>query len=245
MLNQHEGFFGKLYTKFNVSKTPEPPQPPKEASKETQTEPLSEPSKRSLEEPSSNEPPKKKQKLNSEQVDLHMKQIIDYYKSIGQKDKAYVLQKVHDSESQEETSKLKHVINGTKIKSNMMDPVDAAALLLRADLSQIQYKTIKSQSDSNGAHFLPNYNYMLEEKKKTYPENITVTETKASVPLKNLMEKTFDRIMEEPTFRDIVENLSENNNGHILKLLMSYKTGFDVASGQRRYLVSNHFSFCT
>ena len=72
-----------------------------------------------------------------------------------------------------------------------------------------------------------------------------MTETKASVPLKNLMEKTFDRIMEEPTFRDIVENLSENNNGHNLKLLMSYKTGFDVASGQRRYLVSNHFSFCT
>ena len=90
MLNKHDGFFGKIYTKFDVSnKTP--PQPPKEASKETQTEPLSGPSKRSLEEPSSNEPPKKKQKLNSEQVDLHMKQIIDYYKSIGKKDKAFII----------------------------------------------------------------------------------------------------------------------------------------------------------
>ena len=28
------------------------------------------------------------------------------------------------------------------------------------------------------------------------------------------MKKTFDKIMEEPTFRDIVENLSENDNGH-------------------------------
>ena len=90
MLNQHEGFFGKTYTKFDVSKThTKPPQPPKEVSKETQTEPLplSGPSKRPLEDPS-NGPPKKKQKITSEEVDLHMKQIIDYYKSIGQKDKA-------------------------------------------------------------------------------------------------------------------------------------------------------------
>ena len=120
---------------------------------------------------------------------------------------------------------------------------DAASLVLRSDLSQDQYNIIKSQSDSRSAHFLPNYNYMLEEKKKTYPDNIVVTETKATVPLKNMMEKTFDRMMEEPNFKDIVDNLSENNNGHELKLQFSFKTGYDVASGQRRYLVSTHFNF--
>ena len=96
----------------------------------------------------------------------------------------------------------------------MMKNEDAASLVLRSDLSQDQCNIIKSQSYSRSAHFLPTYDYMLDEKKKTYLENIVLTETKTSVPLKNMMERTFDNIMEDPTFKEIEDILSENGNGH-------------------------------
>ena len=68
-----------------------------------------------------------------------------------------MLKKVHESE---DLSNLKSVIGGRKVKSNIMKNEDTAALVLRADLSQDQ-----SQSDSRSAHFMPNYDYKLDEKK--------------------------------------------------------------------------------
>ena len=99
-------------------------------------------------EEASKEPPKKKPKFDFEHMDLNMKQIISYYNSIGQRDKAYVLKKVHESEDPELSSKLKSVIDGRKVKSNMMTNDDAAALLLRADMSQynIRKKSEKTSS---------------------------------------------------------------------------------------------------
>ena len=65
------------------------------------------------------------------------------------------------------------------------------------------------------------------------------SENRAFVPLESLMKKTFDRIMEDPTFKSIIDRLAEKNNGQNLDLVFSYKDGYDVASGQRRFLVSN------
>ena len=73
-----------------------------------------------------------------------------------------MLKKVHESE---DLSNLKSVIDWRKAKSNMMKNEDAVSLVLRSDLSQDQYNVIKSQSDSRSAHFMPNYDYMLDEKK--------------------------------------------------------------------------------
>ena len=79
--------------------------------------------------------------------------MVYYQNSIDQKDK-----------DPEMSSKLKSVIEGRKISSNMMEKEDAAALVLRADLTQDPYNIIKSLSDSWSAHFIPNHNYMLDEK---------------------------------------------------------------------------------
>ena len=170
-------YFDFCYTKYNICKPPEKPPDP-------------EPDK---------EPPKKKPKFDYEHIESNMKQIIDYYKSIGQKDKAFVLEKVFESESPEMCAKLKCVIEGKMIKENVMDPIDATAYLLRCDLTQEQYQTTKNLSDAQSAHFLPSYKKVQAEKKNTYPDNMEFSENRAFVPLESLMKKTFDRIMEDPT----------------------------------------------
>ena len=255
MIKNDKGFFRNSFTKDNVCKgslEPKPPDPgpsgseppkssevPKSSDPPKSSEPSesSKPSKSS--EAKSSEPPKKKRKFDYEAIETNMKQIIQYYQSIGQKEKAYVLKKVFESESPELSSKLKCVIDEKKIKDNIMNEEDAAAYLLRCDLTQKQYQTTKNISDARSAHFLPPYKKMLEGKKKTYPEKMEFTEDKAYAPLKSVMEKTFDRLMEDETFKSIVERLTRKNKGHELKLQFSYKCGYDVASGQRRYLVSN------
>ena len=139
-----------------------------------------------------------------------MKQIVDYYKSIGQKDKAFVLEKVFESESPEMCAKLKCVIEGKMIKENVMDPIDATAYLLRCDLTQEQYQTTKNLSDAQSAHFLPSYKKVQAEKKNIYPDKMEFSENKSNVALESLMNKIFARIMKNFSFKSITEKLIEN-----------------------------------
>ena len=175
-------------------------------------------------------PPKK------ETIDSHMEEILHFLKYNGQKEKAYVLEAVYNG-SADLPVKLKKVIDEVPDKSRQMSPLDATALILRSDLKKEQYEDIKKQTDALGHYFLPNYNVIVDEKKKLLPENIFVSEEKASVPLKDMMTKTVDRHLEDQEFVTFTNRIAKKNNGKT-KLVVSYKTGFDVASGQRRFQVS-------
>ena len=128
-------------------------------------------------------------------------------------------------------------ING-KDKSNQMSATDATAFLLRLDLSKDQYLTIRKESKARKLHFLPPYHHVQEEKTKALPKNIKITETCAEVPLKDLMIKTFYRHMEEKSFKKMIYQLQTKNGGKRVKLHMFYKSGYDVASGQSKFKVS-------
>ena len=179
---------------------------------------------------------KKYKPPTKETIDSHMQEILHFLKYNGQKEKAYVLEAVYNG-SADLPVKLKKVIDEVPDKSRQMSPLDATALILRSDLKKEQYEDIKKQTDALGHYFLPNYNVIVDEKKKLLPENIFVSEEKASVPLKDMMTKTVDRHLEDQEFVTFTNRIAKKNNGKT-KLVVSYKTGFDVASGQRRFQVS-------
>ena len=178
--------------------------------------------------------------LPKAQIDLYGEEIIKYFKHHGLKEKAYVLQAVYNG-STDLCDDLKKVIKKGPDKSKQLSATDATALVLRSDLKYRQYLDIKKISDDNGLYFLPNYNVVTDEKKKLLPENIFISEEKASVPLKDMMIKTVDRHLEDQEFVTIVNRIAKKNNDKNLILEASYKTGFDVASGQRRYQVSSKY----
>ena len=92
--------------------------------------------------------------------------------------------------------------------------------------------------------------YHIEEEKKVLLKNIKITESSAQVPLKDLMIKTFHRHMEEKSFKKMIYQLQTKNGGKNVKLHMFYKSGYDVASGQSKFKVSenslmlNHIQTC-
>ena len=101
-----------------------------------------------------------------------------------------------------------------------------------------QWQSIKNVSDYQNAHFLPSLHVIAEEKTKCLPDNIEITENEASVPLDDMMEKTFDRHMEDEQFRKNVERVHKKNGEEILNLEAYYKLGYDCASGQSQFKVS-------
>ena len=85
---------------------------------------------------------------------------------------------------------------------------------------------------------MPSLHVIAEEKTKCLPDNIEITENEASVPLDDMMEKTFDRHMEDEQFRKNVERVHKKNGEEELRLEAYYKLGYDCASGQSQFKVS-------
>ena len=156
----------------------------------------------------------------------------------GQPEKAYLIQQVYEN-STDFAVDLIHKLNGTD-KSNVMTPIDGTALLLRLNLSKNQYQVLKNESDARKSHFLPSYKLVQKEKEECLPDGIDVTEDCAQVPLEELMIKTFQRHMEEKSFKKMIYQLTRKNNGKRVKLHMYYKSGYDCASGQSRFKVSRN-----
>lgn len=76
-------------------------------------------------------------------------------------------------------------------KLSMMTGENALALLIDAKLSRHQYSLIRK---SNPDRF-PSYKILQYEKKKSYPNDIIVSETSAEVPLQALLNHTTERLL--------------------------------------------------
>ena len=170
------------------------------------------------------------------EVEKQLDTLLESLVALGQNEKAFLIQKIYEKTS-DFSMDLINKIDGKDL-SNEMSATDATAFLLRLDLSKDQYQTIRKESSARKLHFLPPYKHVQEEKEKALPKNIKVTETSAEVPLKDLMIKTFHRHMEEKSFKKMIYQLKTKNGGKNLKLHMYYKSGYDVASGQSKFKVS-------
>ena len=183
------------------------------------------------------------EKINSNSDVIEgMEKVVEHFMKIGLPEKAQLLKEVFD---RPETFALgiRLYLEDKKNSASELSAEEGLATLLRLDLSRAQYQSIKNISDAQDAHFLPNYDDVVEEKKKCLPENIEITEDSAIVPLEDMMIHTFDRHMLDPSFREMVERLVKRNDGEKLKLVFYYKSGYDVASGQSQFKVSTNFIF--
>ena len=180
------------------------------------------------------------EKLNSDaEIIGHMEKVVEHFMKIGLPVKALLLKEIFDRPETNAQDLRNHIEKKKNDnKANELSSEEGLATLLRLDLSRAQYQSIKNISDAQNAHFLPNYDDVFEEKKKCLPPNIEITEDSAKVSLEDMMLHTFDRHMEDPVFRSMVERLVERNGGEKTKLQFCYKAGYDVASGQSQFKVS-------
>jgi hypothetical protein len=106
-------------------------------------------------------------------------------------------------------------------------PLEALAFLLNNKLSKEQYNNIKASCTQSQANIWPNYNKLLDAKKKCRPEGIVVQELSAHVPLQNLMDHTAKQILlSDCDLVDQIKELAESNNQK-LSITFYFKFGFD------------------
>lgn len=114
-----------------------------------------------------------------------------------------------------------------------MSSDEGLALLLDTELSQKQYRLIKKRLKDLNCDVLPSYHEILKSKETCRPKNLSVSSTKASVPIGDLLDHTTRRIV------TLCENelirYMDCKNIDSLDVKMINKYGFDGSSGQSEY----------
>lgn len=112
--------------------------------------------------------------------------------------------------------------------STSLSPLEALSMFLEGNFTKAQYMMMRNISIQHNHKLYPSYNSILEVKKECRPNNITVTETSASVPLQDLLDHTISRIIQ---YRQ--EEISSIECSDELTLIVSW--GFDGSTGQSQY----------
>lgn len=115
-----------------------------------------------------------------------------------------------------------------------MSGEDALAILVSAKLSRYQYDLIRSSAPDR----FPSYKIVQTAKKKCFPDNITISETSATVPLQDLLNHTVQRLIE--SVENIVKIHFEDSNCKLHSLCLYSKWGFDGSSGHSSYKQAFH-----
>lgn len=112
------------------------------------------------------------------------------------------------------------------------DENEAISLIIEGNLSQRQYKLIRTQAKERHANIYPSYNRILKSKERCYPgkESMVFSESLAEVQLQSLLDHTTWRIVE---LQDPV--LVTLNNLQPDKFVLLSKWGCDGSSGQSEY----------
>ena len=89
---------------------------------------------------------------------------------------------------------------------------EALSLLVATDMTKRSYQTVRTSAKRKRANIYPTYNEVREAKRKCYPEDISISEDPAKVPLQSLLDHTALRIIEEQKEKitGVVENLEED-----------------------------------
>jgi len=117
-------------------------------------------------------------------------------------------------------------------KSNTPVPItpytedEALAYMMDCKLTKENYIHTRKGAIQRGADLYPPYSRVLEAKRRCYPENMTITETSASVLLQSLLDHTAERICDMICF-----NYNEKESDAIF----IFKWGCDGSSGRSEY----------
>lgn len=117
---------------------------------------------------------------------------------------------------------------------------DALTLILYKNLTVDTYNAFRQIVAEHGAKILPSYDSVFEYKKKLEPDNIIIDDTKASIPLQDLVNSTSSRLVEiiQPNINETIDyNISNNllmDTPEIeCNLICSW--GMDGTTGQSQY----------
>lgn len=103
---------------------------------------------------------------------------------------------------------------------------EALGFILDNKLNKQQYINIRCEAKKRNADIYPAYEYIIEAKKKCYPENCRISDVSCSVPLQDLLNHTTNRIISVTEITDI-EDCNEFE--------MIYKWGCDGSSSNSQY----------
>lgn len=109
---------------------------------------------------------------------------------------------------------------------------EAVSLIVEAKLSKHQYLLIRREAKIRNCDIYPNYNKVLEAKKRCYPshEAFIVTETMAEIRLQALLDHTSTRLHELQT--PVLLTLDDDQ---LKNLILLVKWGYDGSTGHSQY----------
>jgi len=146
----------------------------------------------------------------------------------AQPDLAYVLKLL--ALSPEKAKFIRKVLSEPIAKPTKVSANEALALLLDQGLTKQQYVAVREQTKNN---IYPLYKEVADQKKNCRPSELQISETKAEVPLQNLLDHTAARIasLQEEVFLSLMKE--QGTDFLAADLILSY--GFDGSSGQSTY----------
>lgn len=114
-------------------------------------------------------------------------------------------------------------------------PEEALAFLLDNRLSKEVYVNMRLASKSSGADIWPIYNHVREVKAHCRPskEDITISETEATVSLQSILRHTADRVVQLQ--KDVIIEAAHNSNSKVLEAVFIFSWGFDGTTGHSSY----------
>lgn len=113
--------------------------------------------------------------------------------------------------------------------------VEALALIVDTSMTKEDYIKVQKGAKARGANIYPAYNQIFKIKQTCYPENITVSESEARIPLQNLLDHTVTRLFEVQQ-----EVFSLHLPPEVYEVNVYYKWGLDGSGGHSLY--KQHFT---
>lgn len=128
----------------------------------------------------------------------------------------------------------KDILKNLVTRENELSVDEALNLFLDKNLSKRQYTGIKQCLKKKTK--LPPYLDLCDARKKCWPEEIEVTDTKVGTTVSNLVEHTLSRIIEMQKDQ-IINHMNKNSNSH-LSLTFVMSCGMDGSTGFSNYNIA-------
>ena len=175
---------------------------------------------------------------SKENIDKCMDTILGYLKTQGQFEKANVIKKTFEQDSDKVAIPLNYLLekNGKKSKDKVISCDKAAAMVVYFGYSRAQYQWLKNFTDDLGICFLPSWKKTRDERKKCLAEDFECSETEAKATVKATLYNYMDRIKQDPDIMTDMKKLKQEHGDKITFQLL-YKVGYD-GSTQTPYKVS-------
>ena len=151
---------------------------------------------------------------------------------VGNDAKAIVRQAL---QSREEAKRMRSILDDNAPEGEPIEPPTACGILLHTKLKKEEYKSLRTMTNE-AAKFdvYPSYEKVRVYKNVLRPDGTVITETRASVPVQNLLQHTLERMVESESL-DIDKKLAETGISGVISCQMTCSYGYDAATGQRPY----------